>query len=280
MKKLSFILLSLWCATLCFGQFQKLSFTTKFYDAIDKWIAYPNDSRYVIGFLYIDRYSGITFYYETDAINTSEGLTRKPGRSATVGPFLRQSIRPNVAILSDETIEHLGLPKEPAWLKDHKRNSKSYYMRIGRLYNSIGASHHAIEPLLKVYEKKPHHSNVELQLAFAYNATGQYDKAVAVLTRAIEHKPNNPLFYRELGFTLMQQGKINEAEAVYLKGMKVQSYWWEPSVHMGFSMLHYFFTVRDKPKFDKWKQLTMTYIYTNAQLYQYVKDYEENWDKQ
>jgi hypothetical protein len=45
-----------------------LRFDTNYYDAVDKWVAFPKkdiDSTYPYGFIYIDSQAGFTFNYES-----------------------------------------------------------------------------------------------------------------------------------------------------------------------------------------------------------------------
>ena len=42
---------------------QELSFDTKYYNAVDKWIAFPKkatDTSYIFGFIYLDDTAGFT----------------------------------------------------------------------------------------------------------------------------------------------------------------------------------------------------------------------------
>ena len=75
MKKL--LLVSLLVSSFCFGQQQRLEFTEKFYDAVDKWVAFDTgtgDSTYVVGFIYVDIQAGITFNYESKFRITNDGF--------------------------------------------------------------------------------------------------------------------------------------------------------------------------------------------------------------
>ena len=296
MKKLSFILLSLLCSSLCFGQNQKFEFKTKFYDAIDKWVAFETnkdsayivsinkwvtlakyaDPTYIVGFLYFDPDFGFAFRQEMVVKETKDGLKRVGQRKNVVTPIIHPD---TVAILSDETIARLRLPKEPDWLKNYNRNSKSYYLQLGSQYNFVGASHHAIEPLLKIYEKKPHFKGLELELAIAYYDTGQFDKAIAVLNKAIEKRPRHAALYNVLGLLLTKQNKIDEAEKAFLRGMELSKKNSEKAM-MASNMAFHYFSIRDKSKFDEWAALARKYADANSRYYRNLKHAEENWDKE
>ena len=71
------LLVSLLISNFCFGQKQRLEFTDKFYDAVDKWVAFDTrvgDSTYVVGFIYVDMQAGITFNYESKFTITNDGF--------------------------------------------------------------------------------------------------------------------------------------------------------------------------------------------------------------
>ena len=79
------ILLIILTNTICFGQSKKaqLSFDTKFYEAVDKWIAFPKmeaDTAYTFGFIYLDEQAGFTFDYSSKFVVEEKGL-KAMGRS-------------------------------------------------------------------------------------------------------------------------------------------------------------------------------------------------------
>lgn len=262
---------------------QELKFTTQYYDAVDKWVAFDKnaeDSTYMFGFIYIDEAAGFTFDIGGRFKITNSGLKKIPQdteNNASMKVRLSQNTA-KVAIFSDEEIQQLNLSKVPDWLKYYKENENSYLVRIGLLYNSVGASHNAFEPLLKVYEKEPHFQGLEFELAYAYNATMQFDKAILVLNKAIENDPKNFWFYRELGFALKNQDKLDEAEKVYLQGIKLSKENFQKA-EMAINMAQSYFQIKNQEKFNEWAELTKKYADKDSQYYKYINYFEQNWDK-
>jgi len=261
-------------------QKQELKFTTKFYDAVDKWVAFDieKDSTYIAGFIYIDVEAGFTFQFETFFAITDKGLEKGKMDSNIVFKLRLSENTADVAILSDREIEQLGLPKIPDWLKYYKGNENSYLVGMGYSYNHIGASHKAIEPLLKVYNKEPHFEGLEFELAYAYNATESFDKAIDVLNKAIKNNPKNFWFYRELGFSLIKQDKFNDAENAYLKGIELSTEKAQQA-EMAHNMAYSYFRIKNKPKFEEWAKLTRKYADEDSQLYHNINLFEKSWDK-
>jgi len=136
----AFLLTSL-CSSFCFGQ--ELKFTTKFYDAVDKWVAFnkeeatqifssversiahhkkedfKDDSPYIVGFIYIDQMAGFTFRFEAFVTKTKNGLEK---RTEVPDAMLIMRLNKNtydVAVLSDKEIAQLGLPKEHSLLESY-----------------------------------------------------------------------------------------------------------------------------------------------------------------
>jgi len=265
-------------SSLCFGQNQELKFITKFYDAVDKWVAFRGDSTYMIGFIYIDEEAGFTFRF--DAITNSK-LEKKPKNDSNSVLIYRLSENTaNVAILSDKEIELLGLSKVPDWLEVYKQNENknSYLVGLGYSYNHVGASHKAIEPLLKVYKEEPHFKGLEFELAYAYNAIKDFGKAIDVLNKAIKNDPKNFWFYRELGFTFINQNKWDDAEKTYLQGIELSTDKAQKA-EMAFNMAASYFRIKNKPKFEKWLKLTKEYADKDLPFYDHIIYLEKNWDR-
>jgi tetratricopeptide (TPR) repeat protein len=263
-------------------QKQELKFNTKFYDAVDKWVAFKtrNDSLYLAGFIYFDIEAAFTFQFEADFAITNKGLEKRKEYSDNIFKIRLSENIADVAILSEKEVEQLGLPKVPDWLKSYKTygNSNLFLVRIGYSYNHVGASHKAIEPLLKVYNKDPHFEGLEFELAYAYNATENFDKAIDVLNKAIKNDPKNFWFYKELGFALIHQNKLEDAEEAYLKGIELSAKK-EYLAEMAQNMAYGYFLIRNKPKFEEWAKLTKKYADENSQFYNNINYFEENWDK-
>ena len=118
MKKL--LLVSLLVSNFCFGQNKGLEFTEKFYDAVDKWVAFDTkaeDSTYIVGFIYVDMQAGFTFNYESKFKITSEGFKIIPEDRKSIVKHRLGRNTADIAILSAEAIRQLELPQEPDWLK-------------------------------------------------------------------------------------------------------------------------------------------------------------------
>jgi len=260
----------------------ELSFTTEFYDAVNKWVAFRgDDSVHLAGFIYIDTQAGFTFQFETEIIVTEKGLKKLSDESKLADNVIKLRLGRNaadVAVLSDKDIEQLGWPKIPDWLKYYKPENEeesSYLVGIGSAYNHIGASHKAIEPLMKVYNKDPHFEEVEFELAYAYNALRNFDKSIEVSKKAIANDSTDYLLYKELGFSLINQNKLEEAEKVYLKGIEMSKSK-EMQAEMAHNMAYGYFRAKNKPKFDEWAKLTKKYADEDSRFLQNIKHFEEN----
>lgn len=257
----------------------ELKFNTKYYDAVDKWIAFPQkpgDTTYAFGFIYLDEQAGFTFDFTSHFEETDNGLKKLP-RPFEAGLKLRLSHNTtNVAVLSDKQVIELELPKEPKWLSAYKGGSEkvSYLKNIGFHYNAVGASNLALEPLNKAYEIEPHFNGLEFELAYAYNALGQFNKAIPILKSAIENDKQNFLFYRELGFSYKNLNKIDKAENIYREGMKLTKDK-EQKGEMAVNMAQAYFLLEDKDKFKEWAKLTRKYSEKDSRFEQLIDDWEE-----
>ena len=57
---------------------KELKFNTKYYDAVDKWIAFPQkeaDTTYTFGFIYLDEQAGFTFDYTSHFEKTTKRIS-------------------------------------------------------------------------------------------------------------------------------------------------------------------------------------------------------------
>ena len=72
-----------------------------------------------------------------------------------------------MALLSDQNLQELNLPKIPDWLASYKKNDKSsaYLLKLGYAYNHVGASHQALKPLLEAYKINPKEKGLKCQFA-------------------------------------------------------------------------------------------------------------------
>jgi len=262
-----------------------LKFDTKYFDAVDKWVAFPKkdtDSTYSYGFIYLDNQAGFTFNYETKFIIKEEQLKNIKKDSSSIGS-MKYRLEPNtslVSVLNKEQISILELPEVPDWLSIYKTNSDkvNYNKNEGYHYNHVGSSNLALKPLLKAYDIEPHYDGLEFELSYAYNALKQFEKAIPILEKAIKNNPKNFYFYRELGYSYKNLNKIKKAEKTYLKGIKASDNDFEKS-EMAVNMTQSYFELRNKEKFDEWAKLTRKYAEKGSKYTQFIDHYEENWDK-
>lgn len=262
-----------------------LNFKTKYYSAVDKWVAFPkkaSDSTYTYGFVYIDVMAGFTFRYQSTFRVTKKGLKNSSvadPEAETVKYKLnrRTSL---VSVLTDKQIAQLGLPRKPKWLATFKGGFEKpeYQKRIGAHYNHAGASHLAIAPLNKAYKLKPHLKGLEFELGYAYNTLQQFDKAIKVLENAIRKNPRNPLFYRELGYAYNYSQQVEKAENTYLKGISLSKDDFGKS-EMAYNMTYSFFEMKNRAKFDKWVKITKKYAAEGSKYMWYLELLEKKWKK-
>ncbi|RCU56371.1 tetratricopeptide repeat protein [Oceanihabitans sediminis] len=262
----------------------ELKFDTKYFDAVDKWVAFPKkdtDPTYAYGFIYLDNQAGFTFNYETK-FQIKEQKLINIKRDSTVG-FMKYRLEPNtslVSVLTDNQISALNLPKEPEWLSIYKEGSDQvdYLKQEGYHYNHVGACEQALKPLLKAYEIQPHFDGLEFELAYAYNHLGQFEKAIPILEKAIESNPKNYYFFRELGYSYLGLNKVEEAERTYRKGIKMSDNDFEKS-EMSVNMAQAYFKLKNKKKFDEWAELTRKHSTKDKRYLQYIDQFEQNWNK-
>jgi tetratricopeptide (TPR) repeat protein len=263
------ILIAVLLSNYVFGQ--DLKFTTKYFDAVDKWTVFDkkeNDSTYAFGFIYIDEQAGFTFDYGSKIKITENGLVKLPKEFES---SLKSRLSPNtqkVHILTEKELTELELPTIPEWLSYYKKNENevSYLVKIGYHYNHVGASKNAIKPLLEAYSKEPHYKGLEFELAFAYNATKNYEKATEVLTKAIENDPNNFWFYRELGYSYKNLEDLEKAEGAYKKGIELSNDKFQKA-EMAVNMAQSYFQSNNKSKFDEWAKITKKYAEKGSDYY-------------
>jgi tetratricopeptide (TPR) repeat protein len=285
-KEMKFIILLLvLTATTCFGQSNesKLSFDTKYYEAVDRWIAFPKqetDTAYTFGFIYLDEQAGFTFDYSSKFIKGEEGLIALPRESQN---SLKSRLAANtapVALLSGKQVADLGLPTQPDWLSNYKRDSGkvSYLKNIGFHYNHVGASNLALEPLNRAYKIDPHYDGLEFELAYAYNALKSFDKAIEVLEKAIANNPDNFYFYRELGYAYRYTHQLDKAERTYRKGIIISNNAFEKS-EMAVNMAQAYFQIRDRKRFNEWAGITRKYAEKGSRYAQFIDAFEQKWNE-
>lgn len=257
---------------------------TPFYEAINKWVAFPGnpaDSAYIYGFIYLDGQAGFTFYIESIFnVRNGQWVAQPKNETSSVRHRVNAETRP-VIVLTPEQIKRLNLPERPKWwsmYQLHEPGSVAQLTNTGYHLNAVGLSQPALEPLEKAYGMDPNFDQLAFELGFAYNATGRYDKAAEVLLRAIEHHPEQASLYKELGFAYKQMNRLDEAEAVYRKGVgKTEDD--NIKAEMAVNMAQAYFLVRDKKKFKKWAELTRQYSTKSASYAQYIDLFEQEWDK-
>lgn len=271
---------------LCLSQnsISGLTFNKRHVDAVDKWVAFPDkdiDSVFYCGFIYIDQQAGFTYQMKSKFAINSSGEFLLEAEDSTVNIKVR--LEPewkNIAIIPDERLAEMGLPKVPDWLKFYKEDEGkvSYLKDIGWHYNHMGACEHALIPLLAAYEKEPHYKGLEFEIGFAYNALQAFAEAKEVLEKAYKHDPKDPFILRELGYTYKGLGEIDKAEKIYTDGMKKSKNDFEKS-EMALNMAQVYFQLKNRKKFDKWAKLTRKYAEEGSTYAQYIDYYEAQWEK-
>ncbi|MFN3195927.1 MAG: tetratricopeptide repeat protein [Chlorobiota bacterium] len=261
----------------------EMSFNTAYYEAVDKWVAFPNsgnDTSYYYGFIYIDQQAGFTYHMGGSfTIDSENNFIPEKSDSTTFMVKVRIDTEwKPIAVIPDDKLKELGLPVVPEWLEVYKTDSESvsYLTNIGYHYNHVGASKLALVPLKEAYKEEPHHEGLEFELSYAYNAIGKFDEARVILEKAIESNPDNFYFYRELGFSLKYLNKVDEAEKIYRKGIELSDNDFEKG-QMAINMVIAYFELKNREKFDEWAKLTREFADENSRYVRIVKEIEKNW---
>ncbi len=282
------LILSFAISALCFSQVEDnlpFEFNTRYYDAVDKWVAFPEsekDSSHMLCYIYVDKMAGFSLRVEDNfKVDLNGKLVVLPNETKeTTALIMRLDSRTSpVAILNDEQIKTLKLPKSPKWASIYKDgNSVDYLQRLGYHYNHVGASTNAIAPLLKAYAMDPHYDGLEFELGFAYNATKQFLKAIPVLEKAIELERKSHYLYKELGYAYVNSNQLDKAEKIYEKGIKISK---DNAIkcEMGVNMAQAFFKTKNKAKFEKWAKITRRYGDKTPQYLKYIAYFEEELKK-
>lgn len=106
---------------------------------MDKWVAIPvqdslKNQKHLYGFIYIDFEAGFTFevgkYFQENASGKYE--LQNPNDTTDNSIKFRIPVQwGKVALLSDQRLKELDLPKVPDWLKNYKEDEKtSNYLRV------------------------------------------------------------------------------------------------------------------------------------------------------
>lgn len=263
----------------------KLNFETKYYDAVDKWIAFPKqtqDSIFAYGFIYIDQTAGFTFQLEDFFTVKKDSLISlsKVDKKSTILKNRLESNSSNVHILTKKQRQELKLPNEPEWLGIYKKaeDDLEHLKQLGYHYNHIGACKNALKPLLKAYVINPHYDGLEFELAYAYNVLKQYKLAIPVLEKAIKNNSNNHFLYKELGYAYANLKDAKNAEKVYINGIKVSK---DDAIkcEMAVNMSQLFFKLKNKKKFKKWAAITRSYGKSAPQYIEYIDYFEKELEK-
>ncbi|WP_322550109.1 hypothetical protein [Flavobacterium psychraquaticum] len=278
--------------SLCFLSFinlnaqenNELKFETNFYDAVNKWVVLPKkatDSTYNYGFIYIDRYAGITF--DSGGTFSIDKNKKYIGNPSTESLMMKTRLdNPNIvkmSVLDDNKLKELNLKKEPDWLTVYKfsEDSVENLKQLGYHYNHVGACEKALVYLTKAYQKEPHYKGLEFEISYAYNHLGQFEKSIPILEKAIKNDASNYYFFKELGFAYLQQKNLDMAEKTYEKGIKMPGNNSEKA-EMAINMTQGYFTIKNKAKFDKWAKITRSYTEKDSQFNQYIDHFEKEWN--
>lgn len=259
---------------------KELNFDIKYYDAVDKWVAFPKsekDSTFIVGFIYIDAQAGFTFDYKGRFLKTENSLQIIPNKiDAGIKSRLSTNTM-NVAILSEKQILELELPKVPEWLSIYKRDEDkvNYLKNIGYHYNAVGASNLALAHLEKAYEMDPHFDGLEFELAYAYNGLNKFNEAIPILQSAIKNDKNNFLFYRELGFSYKNLNQLEKAEVAYRNGIKLTTNR-DQIAEMAVNMAQSYYEMNNTEKFKEWSQITRKNCEKNSPFLQYIITWEKD----
>ncbi|TYB75766.1 tetratricopeptide repeat protein [Bizionia myxarmorum] len=285
-KHFSVVLIIFLSFQVCFSQdsIPKLEFSTKYYDAVNEWVAFPKSPEsdsYIYGYIYIDESAGFTFRKEDtfkvvdNTIITNEVV--EPKTSLVIARLSKNTSQ--VSVLNETQKKALKLPEEPDWLAIYKvEDDVAYLKQIGYHYNHVSASHNALKPLLKAYDIEPNHDGLEFELGFAYNALQQFDKAIPVLEKAFAHDAKNQLLYKELGYAYLNSEQLEKAEIAFTKGIEVSN---DDAMkcEMALNMSNGYFVSKNIEKFKEWAALTRKYASKTPQYVQYIEYFEKELEK-
>ncbi|MFA7444689.1 MAG: tetratricopeptide repeat protein [Flavobacteriaceae bacterium] len=265
-----------------FSQENKLIPDKKYYEAVDKWVAFQTDeNEYVSGFIYIDEMAGFTFDMGVGFMIDENGKYIPEEKLAEVSIKHRLDESYNkVAIIPEKKLAELGVAPVPEWLYIYKSDegTVSYLKNIGYHYNHVGGSSYAIEPLEKAYAAEPHYNGLEFELAFAYNATKQFAKAIPILEKALEYNPKDYLLYKEMGYALMNTEEFDKAEEIFTRGISISDSQ-EIKAEMAINMTHTFFVLNDSERFKKWSGEAEKLVEKGSRMEQVLKYLKSEWDK-
>lgn len=283
-KPFFFLFLLLISTTMVKGQEDyELKFDTDYYNAIDKWVAFPTkDNNYSYGFIYFDDMAGFSFRYENSFTidkNTLIPAKQDSIKTTMITHRLSKDTR-KLHVLNAKELKDLKLPTKPKWLKIYNDNeqSVSYLHKLGYHLNHSGASESAISPLEKGYKLDPNFEGILFELAFAYNATQKFEKAIKLINLHLKDHSKNVFLYKELGYSYLNTNQLDKATKTFEKGIEISKND-IISAEMALNMASVAFNKKDTKAFKKWAALTKKYGKDNPQFMRYIDYFEKELNK-
>jgi tetratricopeptide (TPR) repeat protein len=260
---------------------------TIYYDAVDKWVAYPlKDSvnTYIGAFIYIDPNKGFALDYakkfSIDA--TGKFVLKKDQPDLSKGPIriLLPKQWGNVYIIPEAKLKELGVPITPEWLKEFKQNATTpeYAMKIGSAYNKVGAFQKAQDILAKAYATSPNTTALGYELAYAYNALKQHDKAIPILEKELVRTPKICVIYREMIYAYQFSNQMDKAEMTFQKARENCT---DPNAvtELGLGFAQYYFGEKNEVKFKEWTGEMKKRVKKDDPYDKFLTKIEGEWEK-
>lgn len=260
---------------------------TNFYDAVDKWVAYPlKDSvnTYIGAFIYIDPNKGFALDYSKkfsiDA--TGKYILKKNQPDLSKGP-MRILLAKNwgkVYVIPEAKYKELGVVATPEWLKNFKQNSNTpeYATQIGSAYNKAGAYQKANDLLLKTYQTSPNTTALGYELAYSYNALKQHDKAIPILEKELLRTPKICVIYRETIYAYQFTQQMDKAELTFGKARDNCP---DPNAvtELGLGFAQYYFGEKNEAKFKEWTGEMKKRVKKDDPYDKFITKIEGEWEK-
>lgn len=263
-----------------------LEFDTKYYNAEDKWVAFPKsdkDSSHSYGIIYFDERRGFTFRFRGRFKVEEEKLIKQNLTAQEVdrGKNLYGNLyylRPGtklVCVLNENQVQSLNLPIKPEWLNHYHKDSVNieYKFRLGLELKRAGAYGLALKRLLEAYEIDPHYEYLEMHLSEVYNNLGRYKEAIEILQKAIKNDSQRPvILYSYLTYSLVKLDKIDEAEKITYEGVKIletdnNKFSVAAQMALEFSILG------NQDKFDEWISIAIKFAKPNWIMFKEEKGF-------